>query len=189
MKFSWVRMMCTVALCLLGISTVKAQQAYRQLTPNDFTGTIPAGSGMYVAYTSCSVSMNYQASPGRNGYYQLAFDVQLVMNRNKSWMNRKIINTPEMMAEVLRHEQGHYQLAYLMRQEMLSSLSQARYTANYQAQVNAIFSRVNEKYKQLNADYDDDTNHMLDRKQQDAWINWLNKEISQINSLAMNYRY
>ncbi|MBS7566186.1 DUF922 domain-containing protein [Mucilaginibacter sp. Bleaf8] len=186
MKKLGMRVWLIVAMCLSAISWAKAQQLYRQLTPNDFAGNVPVGSEAYIAYTNCSVTMNYQANPGRNGYYQLAFDVQLVMNRNKSWMNRQRITSPEMMAEVLRHEQGHYQLAYLMRQEMQSALSQARYTNNYQAQVNEIFNHINQKYKQLNADYDEDTNHMLDRKQQNAWIDWLNKEVSAVNNLAMN---
>lgn len=186
MKLRFVRVMCALALCLVGMGTAKAQQPYRQLTPNDFTGRIPAGSAMYIAYTNCTISLDYKIISARNGYYNLAFNVQMALNHNKSWMNRQRINSPEMMAEVLRHEQGHYQLAYLLQQELQRTLSQTRYTANYQAQVNAIFARVNAEYKQLNADYDDDTNHMLDRKQQTAWANWLNQQVMQTGNLAMN---
>lgn len=182
-----MRLWLVVTICLGAVNWAHAQQPYRQLTLSDFTGSVPAGSGAFIAYTNCSVTMNYDASPGRNGYYRLAFDVQLVMNRNKSWINRQRVTSPEMMDEVLRHEQGHYQLAYLMQQEMQSALNQARYTSSYQAQVNDIFNRINQKYKQLNADYDEDTNHMLDRKQQAAWADWLNNEVAKANSLAMSY--
>jgi hypothetical protein len=185
MKLRYVRLICVFMVCLAA-STGAFAQMYRQLTADDFSGNIPAGSAGMVAYTSCNVTMTYQVSRGYGNSYRLLFDVQLVLNRNKSWMDRRQIVSSAMLNGILRHEQGHYQMAYLMQQEMLRALNQNRYTSDYQYQALATFNRVKDKYKQLNLDYDADTNHMLNTKQQAVWENWLNREVSQWGRLAMN---
>jgi hypothetical protein len=175
------------ALLLLGSSiiTFAQQGGYRQLTPYDFTGPVPPGSGFYVAHTSCNVTMKYNVQKYR-GDYRLTFNISLLLNRDRSWINRQMITSASMMDEVLRHEQGHYQIAYLMQQEMISELNSTRYTGDYQRQANDIFNRIDDKYKQMNADYDNDTQHMQNRKQQAAWIEYLNQEVARASSLAMN---
>jgi hypothetical protein len=45
-----------------------------------------------------------------------------------------------MVAEVLKHEQGHYMFAYLMQQEMLRTLNGMRFSSNYERQVSAVFN-------------------------------------------------
>jgi predicted secreted Zn-dependent protease len=183
MKLRYVRLMFAAMLCLLGVFTAFAQP-YRQLTPNDFTGPVPQGSGFYVAHTSCNVTMRYNVQKYRNNY-QLTFNIQLLLNRDRSWINRQMITNADMMGEVLRHEQGHYQIAYLMQQEMIRALNQYRYTGNYQREANDIFQRIDDKYRQMNTDYDNDTQHMQNRKQQAAWVTYLNNEIAQVSNLAM----
>jgi len=185
MKLRYVRLIFAALLFLTSTGAAFAQQGYRQLTPNDFTGLVPAGSGFYVAHTSCNVTMNYDVRRYQ-GTYRLTFDIRLVLNRDRSWINRQMVTSADMMDEVLRHEQGHYQIAYLMQQEMFRELTQTRYTGDYQRQANNIFNRIDDKYRQMNVDYDNDTQHMQNRKQQAAWINYLNQQLAQISNLAMN---
>lgn len=184
MKLRYVRLMFAAMLCLFSVYAAFAQP-YRQLTPYDFTGVVPQGSGFYVAHTSCNVTMRYNVEKYRNNY-QLTFNIQLLLNRDRSWINRQMITNADMMDEVLRHEQGHYQIAYLMQQEMIRTLNQYRYTGDYQRQTNAIFQRIDDKYRQMNIDYDNDTQHMQNRKQQAAWVTYLDREIALVSNLAMN---
>jgi hypothetical protein len=184
MKYRYVRLIVALVGLMLGSSVVNAQ-SYRQLTADDFTGDIPPNSGFYVAHTSCNVFMNYNVRNSRSNYY-LTFDIQLKLNRDRSWLNRKVANTPEAMVQVLRHEQGHYQIAYLMQQEMIRELNAYRYTGDYQRQANAIFKRIDDKYRQMNEDYDEDTQHMQNRKQQAAWVHFLDRELTRFSSLASN---
>lgn len=181
----YVRLMFAAMLLLLITSTAFAQQSYWQLTPNDFTAPVPQGSGFYVAHTSCDVNMRYDVQK-RQGNYRLTFNISLRLNRDRSWINRQMVTNNDMMAEVLRHEQGHFQIAYLMQQEMISELNLARYTGDYQRQANDIFNRIDDKYRQMNADYDKDTQHMQNRKQQTAWVDYLNQEVARASNLAMN---
>ena len=177
--------MCTIVLCLLSTAIVFAQP-YRQLTPNDFAGAVPQGSGFFVAHTSCNVTMRYNVQKQRSGYYRLDFTVNLNLNRDRSWINRQMIISSDMMDEVLRHEQGHYQIAYLMQQEMISALNNYNYTGNYQRQADEIFQRIDDKYRKMNSDYDNDTQHMQNRKQQAAWATYLNRELAIASNFAMN---
>jgi hypothetical protein len=185
MKRRYERRICVLVLCLLG-SVVALAQPYRQLTASDFTGAVPAGSGFYVAHTSCNVTMNYNVRRLQQGYYQLAFKIRLQFNPERSWINRQMVTNPDMMAEVMRHEQGHYQIAYLMQQEMISELNRQRYTGDYQRQANNVFNRIDDKYRRMNTDYDNDTQHMQNRKQQEAWANYLSRELALTGNLAMN---
>jgi hypothetical protein len=185
MKLRFLRLIGAALLFLAATGAAFAQPGYRLLTPYDFSGSVPPESGFYVAHTSCNVTMNYDVQRYR-GNYRLTFDIKLVLNRDRSWINRQMITNADMMAEVLRHEQGHYQIAYLMQQEMFRELTQTRYTGDYQRQTNNIFNRIDDKYRQMNADYDNDTQHMQNRKQQADWINFLNQQVAQVGNLAMN---
>ena len=180
-----MKLICAVMLLIWGAGAAKAQ-GYRQLTVNDFAGAVPTGSGFYVAHTSCNVTMRYDVQSNRSNY-RLTFSVPLVFNPQRSWINRQMITNADMLAEVLRHEQGHYQIAYLMQQEMLSELNAFRYTGDYQRQANNIFNRIDEKYRRMNAAYDSETMHMQDRKKQAEWAAYLNGQITIISNLAMNY--
>jgi predicted secreted Zn-dependent protease len=182
----YVKQICAFLFFVSIAVGVKAQrsQEYRQLTEADFVGAVPPGSGFYIAHTSCNVTMRYDVQRSR-GNYQLGFNISLVFNPQRSWINRKMITDENMMAEVLHHEQGHFLIAFLMQQEMIRELNAFRYTGDYQRQTNAIFNRIDDKYRRMNADYDSDTQHMQNRKQQAAWTTFLDKELTRMNALAM----
>src|ERR1700749_241091 len=105
-------------LLLLLFSAPAIAQPFRKLTAGDFRGPAQPASSGDVAFTKCTIEYSYTAHR-QKGYYQLEFNINLVMNSDESWMDRGRINTPAMMAEILKHEQGHYNLAYLEQQELL----------------------------------------------------------------------
>jgi hypothetical protein len=46
------------------------------------------------------------------------------MNNYKSWMDKaRITSAAESLAEILKHEQGHYNIAYLEQQEVIRSMN------------------------------------------------------------------
>ncbi|MDT3403973.1 DUF922 domain-containing protein [Mucilaginibacter terrae] len=184
MMLKYVKLICVFVLFILSTGAVKAQ-GYRQLTADDFTGQVPAGSGFYVAHTSCNVTMRYNVQSYRSNY-RLTFYIPLVFNPERSWINRKMIRNDEMMDEVLHHEQGHYVIAFLMQQELIRELNAFHYTGDYQRQANNIFNRIDEKYRRMNAAYDSETMHMQDRKQQANWTAYLDRQLQESNRLVMN---
>jgi hypothetical protein len=174
MKFGFVRLMCFGALWLF-IGKNASAQTFHQLTIDDFKG-VPHTDQFTVAYTNCSINFHYQAHRERN-YYQLDFDIGLTLNNYKSWIDKKRLTSNEVMAEVLRHEQGHYTIAYMEQQELLRAVRKTVFYGDYQTVAQAIFNRIDAKYKQLNLDYDADTQHMQSRAQQQSWNAYFKKRL------------
>jgi len=116
MRLILKRVICVIILCV-AYQRIACAQAYRQLTADDFEGAPRSHSGV-IAYTNCTIDFRYQASR-KNGYYQLNFNIRLMINRDRSWMDKERINSSAMLDEILKHEQGHYIIAYLEQQELL----------------------------------------------------------------------
>lgn len=173
MRLIFTRVICVVVLCICG--HLARAQAYRQLTADDFEGRPHRNSGT-IAYTNCTIDFKYEAYR-KNGYYQLTFNIRLMVNRDRSWIDKDRIASPEMLAEILRHEQGHYIIAYMEQQELLREVGKTRFEADYQYRAQEIFNRVDAKYKQLNQDYDEDTGHMTNRTQQVSWDKYFQRRL------------
>ncbi|OCX51157.1 hypothetical protein BEL04_20835 [Mucilaginibacter sp. PPCGB 2223] len=150
-------------------------QYYRRLAASDFQG-VPSAGNQALAYTDCDVKYTYQAT-GRNNSYSVDFNVQLVFNRDKSFIHLNWIKDQDMLLQVLRHEQGHYNIAYLMRAELYRAFRQAHYTANYAQEIGAIFRQVDAKYQKINADYERQTMHMQNDIKQEEWNAWFSRAI------------
>ncbi|MCQ6961048.1 DUF922 domain-containing protein [Mucilaginibacter aquariorum] len=167
MILKYLRAFCACVLLGLALNPASAQP-HRILTINDFQGAPRANGRGVVAYTNCTIDFKYQASRN-NGQYRIHANVRLFMNNYKSWIDRSRITSAEQLAEILKHEQGHYTIAYLEQQEVLRAIERTRFSANYQNEAMNIFNRIDAKYKQLNSDYDEDTQHMVNRQQQRSW--------------------
>jgi len=174
MKRILLRAICVIVLCLPGLQKALAQP-YRYLTADDFRGYPRANTGV-VAYTNCTIDFHYEATH-TGDYYTLNFDIKLIMNRNRSWMDKSRVTTPEMLAEILKHEQGHYTIAYLEQQELLRTVGKTRFGANYEYAAADIFNSIDATYKQLDFDYDQDTQHMVNRVQQSSWDTYFKKRL------------
>jgi hypothetical protein len=175
MVLRFTQLLYSVVLLVLSFNATKAQ-SYHQLTIDDFQGIPNRDREGVIAYTNCTIDFRYEAHRERN-YYRLDFDIILLLNNNKSWMDKRRVTSDEMLDEILRHEQGHYLIAYLEQQELLRTVSKTVFYSNYQAVAKNIFDRIDAKYKQLNYNYDEDTRHMLNRTQQQAWNAYFKKQL------------
>lgn len=160
---------------LCACKVVVHAQPYRLLTVNDFGASPHRNSGV-IAYTNCSIDFKYEAYK-KNGYYQLNFNISLKVNRDRSWIDRSNVTSSDMLAEILKHEQGHYIIAYLEQQELFREVGKTVFGADYQYRAQEIFDRIDAKYKQLNQDYDEDTQHMTNRVQQNSWDKYFRKKL------------
>jgi len=176
MKFRLVRLISGMALCLFAVNSATAQ-SYHLLTMDDFRG-IPKETtrGSVIAYTNSSIDFHYEAHKERN-YYRLDFNIQLTLNTTKSWMDKRRVTSNEMLVEILKHEQGHYIIAYMEQQELIRTVSKTVFYSDYQSAAQRIFNTIDAKYKQLNQNYDDDTQHMLNRQQQQSWDAYFKKRL------------
>ncbi|GAA4332579.1 hypothetical protein GCM10023149_38920 [Mucilaginibacter gynuensis] len=183
--FSTIKKAIAASVLLLSLSSITFAQGYRILTAADFQGTPKITNYGAVAYTNCSISYNYQVRR-LNGVFKLNFNVQMVMNKGLSWLNRSKV-TNDILPEVLKHEQGHYIIAYLQQQEVLRTFSQTRFGRDYSIVVANIFNRIDAKYHQLNLDYEADTNHMQNRVQQVSWDKYFAKCLDNMPVVGAGY--
>ena len=163
---------------LLFLCAAAVAQPYKRLTSADFQGE-PNGPAGDIGFTNCSITYTYKAH-NEGGYYKLDFTILLLMDHYASWIDRTQVNTPEKMVEILKHEQGHYNLAYLEQQELLRTVSHTVFRGNYHAVADAIFDRIDAKYKQLNIDYDADTQNSTNRVQQQSWNAYFDRALGPI---------
>jgi len=155
---------------------VGSAQPYRVLTVNDFRG-VPQHTGPTIAETNCFVDLRYDVHQ-EGGNCQLTFHVALTMDNERSWIDRSRITSAAMLAGILKHEQGHYNISYFEGQELLSTLNGMRFSTNYKAEVEGVFDRIHAKYKQLNADYDDDTLNSKNSTQQTSWDKYFQRKLA-----------
>ena len=177
MKF---KLLWVIGVCVLNFVTLKAvaqEHDYHQLTIDDFQGYPRSDGTDVIAYTNCTINFHYEATP-KNGYYLLNFCITLQMNHNRSWMDKSHVTSQEQLAEILRHEQGHYAIAFMEQQELLRTVGRTVFHEDYRQAAQAIFDRIDAKYKQLNLDYDYDTHHMVDRTQQKSWNNYFTRQLA-----------
>jgi hypothetical protein len=177
MKINFLGWVCAIVLCLPPLQNASAQADYKKLTADDFQGIPRSNGDGVIAYTNCTIDFHYEATP-QNNYYLLRFNIKVIMNKNRSWMNRSMIKSQTQMDEILRHEQGHYTVAYMEKEELLRAVGKAVFYSNYRQQAQEIFDRIDAKYKQLNLDYDADTEHMVDRIQQKSWNDYFDKRLA-----------
>ena len=147
MRFKLLWVIGVLALNFVTLNECVAQQHdYHQLTINDFQGVPRANGTDVIAYTNCTIDFHYEATP-KNGYYLLNFRITMQMNHTRSWMDKARVTSQEQLAEILRHEQGHYIIAFMEQQELLRTVGRTVFHADYQRVAQEIFDRIDAKYK------------------------------------------
>ncbi|HEY9534273.1 MAG TPA: hypothetical protein VIQ77_07035 [Mucilaginibacter sp.] len=177
MRLIFVRVICALGITLCVNDLAFAQSSYRQLTVNDFRGAPQNTGSDAVAHTKCTIDFKYYLADIRDGAYRLTFDVRVLMRPDRSWIDFRRVTTQAMLRRVLNHEQGHYNISCLEQQEILREASRMRFSQNYNYEARALFDRIHNKYQILNQNYDIDTRHMLDDKQQHSWDVYFQRRI------------
>lgn len=174
-----------VVLVLQILMSNKAMaQGYHQLTSSDFQGSPKPRMMGNIAYTNCTIDFKYSPYRDKDGSYRLYATVQLILNRERCWLDFNKVTSKQMLDEVINHEQGHYIIAYMQQQEILRQVNRTRFTANYRAEATNLFNTIDAKYSQLNKDYEADTRNMQNRQQQQSWDVFFQKRLSTAPPLA-----
>jgi len=173
-----LRMRLSIIVLLFILPNSLKAQFYQRLAARDFTGVPPAGEN-FLAYTNCTVQYTYQVT-SHNGQYNVDFDVEMVLNKDKSYIRLSNVTGTDMLLHILRHEQGHYNIAYLMKCELVSVFKHHRYTANYQQEITSLFKQIETKYHKINEDYESQTEHMQNDANQQKWNAWFSRALDSV---------
>lgn len=166
-----VLLIAATLFILFPAANAKAQER-KLLNFDDFTG-VPAIGSKFTAYTTYNVFYRYTVDQTQS---KLVFKVNMEFDNEKSWF-RLDERPPGYLNKILNHEQGHYDIGFIMKNEVEKTLNGFRYTKNYRVEIDSLFKMVHAKYRALELKYDDETRHGLDAGGQKTWNSLLAEQI------------
>lgn len=175
--------MISKTICLLisvmFVLNVPAQQVMinekpgeRPLAWSDFTGT-PVDNDQYLAFTNWKIEYVYSGiGLEDDSVYIDGLKVTLKFVGEKSW-----VKEGKGTDDLLKHEQGHFDIGRLCQLEMLAYVKTTTFDKyEFKTQLKEIFKNSFEKYRALGKKYDEETNHGINKEKQEEWINFLETE-------------
>jgi hypothetical protein len=140
------------------------------LTWDDFKGNVPPKSN---AAANSAVGFRFDVKvDGDRESIDLNVTVAAFFVKSKSWTKSQ--HTTDY---ILKHEQGHFDLARVGVQLLKKYVEQQKFTKNnYNRLLEAAYEKAWNEYIQLQEDYDDKTNHSINQEAQKKW----NKKIEQL---------
>lgn len=161
-----------IASLLLGAGAARSQTPVSDARPvptgkiawSDFVGEVDANSP-YWAHTSWRVNYTYRPVSFRHDTVQLSVQVQPLLLTSACW-----VRPGQQSDGLLLHEQGHYDMALLLAaifKKQVGLLVLKRGT--YPQQVRELFAGVLEEIKQLEVQYDTETEHRKNAVSQLVW--------------------
>ncbi|TXF77177.1 DUF922 domain-containing protein [Chryseobacterium sp.] len=102
----------------------------------------------------------------------------LQFNQNESWVRPGKQND-----ELLTHEQGHFNIGILTIREIMKELKSMRFQPhekNPKSIFDGIVQKIKNKYNEMEKNYDLETNHSLDKENQEKWNSFFRKQLPEL---------
>lgn len=176
------------------VSLIITQIAFAQISFKD----IPIGWKDFTPAQKITTHANGTASIHVNTAYQwesatknklayINFKSTVETSRDKNFVQEKFLRTAPATekAQLLRHEQGHYIIALIKNLWLKETLNSYTFTRNFKSELREVYKQVEARADKLNAAYDSETNHSLNREQQEVWEQ---KLLDMLNGLNQNSR-
>ncbi|MEO6915927.1 MAG: DUF922 domain-containing protein [Chitinophagaceae bacterium] len=169
-------MLQTVSLSLLLLFSLQlfcqnTPLIHKKLVVTDFKGETDERS-FFLARTYTVISLSYsEPSPCGADRTKVRLTVQ-TGNRlsDKSWIKADRVKSKSILAELLSHEQGHYDIGETFALDLQNKLTQTCFSkVRYKAEADSIFRAMNKRYDVLQQQYDAETNNMQNTAEQARW--------------------
>lgn len=145
----------------------------RLLQWNDFTGT-PDNSNPYFALTFWNINYKFSGVQFDGDKALLnGFEITLQLNPKESWIKKG-----KESDELLKHEQGHFDVGVICMKELLKKMAAASFTrTGYQQEIQKLTSETIKKYLDMGKQYDNETNHSIKKDEQKKWNEFFSREL------------
>ncbi|MGB4845510.1 MAG: DUF922 domain-containing protein [Ferruginibacter sp.] len=146
----------------------------RLLTWNDFSGK-PDKKSEHEANTFWKINYSYTGVNFQGDSAKLkGLSVKLELDADQSW-----IKSGKETANLLKHEQGHFDVGLICLKEMIEKLNNSVFhKQDISAKVQNLFSEVLNKYLLMNKQYDKETDHSKKKEEQEKWDQFFAKELN-----------
>lgn len=144
--------------------------AYRTLCWSDFRGPVIDSMAGFGAVTATQLLYEYES----DALGKYTFRVTAYFEPYASFGQVK-------SDYALRHEQTHFRIAYLKAQECMRELKSLQ-GGNQEAKKEAdeIYARYSDSYNALNEQFDRETNHSIDVREEKRWEANIAQQVNQI---------
>lgn len=173
------KMLLIIALVLTGGVSLFAQNGNGkeigngQIEWSDFTGEVDDASD-FDAMTYWTITYKFSAPTFKNGRAQTTVTTRIFL-RADSW-----VKPDKKSARLLEHERGHFKIGQLCAREIEETLSAESFdSADYAQEIDRRYWEIIEKYKQIEKQYDEETEHYRNREQQALWNKKLHELLNQ----------
>lgn len=148
--------------------------AARKLTWNDYKGRPEPGNDD-AASTTTYLGIEYNITSSSFG-----FKIESRFSKTRSWGRYKD-------DYVLSHEQGHFDIAEIFARKLNKEMSEYQFNKRtYQQDLNKIYNVILEEKATMQGDYDDETNHSINKVKQAEWLKKIAKMLEEYKGYA-NY--
>lgn len=163
-----------IAFVLLSFVSISAQNIdgkeikNRDIEWSDFVGNVDESS-KFDAVTNWVITYAYPQPTFKNETARVKVQVSLFL-RSDSW-----VRANKQTQRLLNHERGHFKIGKICAkeiQETINSMTFDRY--DYAKQINVVYWKIIEKYKEFEKQYDSETDHYKNQAQQELWDKKLN---------------
>jgi hypothetical protein len=174
MKYIFILLTCVVLKANAQVIIINGKEGNRPLTWQDFTAKPDASSSFY-ANTGWGIKFNTKvAKDGATGVYTSSVETQLYLDPKTSW-----VKLEKASDALLQHEQGHFNTGILCLRELNKKVAALNNkSSNFVSEVQSLFKTVLEKYKKMDLQYDEETNHSINKTEQQKWNLFYETELS-----------
>lgn len=152
---------------------IGAQEGNRLLQWSDFKGSAD-DSSPYFAYTAWKTNVKFSGVQFEGEKAIISgFEMTVEFDDKKSWVKKG-----KETDELLRHEQGHFDVGLLYMQEVLRNFANVNFTrSGYKEEFQNFIGEIHRKYAAMGKQYDQETNHSIKKEEQSKWNSFFEGQV------------
>ncbi len=162
--------MCFTSMVTYGQENLIRWHENEPLQWADFTGRANDTS-WFAAECFAEIGYRYKF----NNFKDFQFDVFAKFNRNTSWIKKEYQSEA-----LLKHEQLHFDIAELFSMRIKEMFENYNYTEDFETEIQLLFNKKKLEYHLMQHQYDEETNHSLNKKKQKEWEVYIANELWQM---------
>ena len=136
---------------------------YRRLSWDDFRGNTPPQTDD-AALSTTYVGFSYSKTGSTINY-----NIECKFQKSRSWGRVKT-------DYILKHEQGHFDIAEIFARKLNKEVKEYLSKSSNHAGLNPIYTKLMNEKREMQEDYDTETNHSINKAKQAEW----NKKIEEM---------
>lgn len=146
----------------------------RPLQWSDFKGPVDKNTD-HVASTNSGVQYGYSWSQ-RGNDFTINFEIFAFFTPKDSWSIKN-----KQSDYILKHEQLHFDITELYARKLKKAFTEFKFTSkNYERETNRLFTENNKARQEMQTRYDEETNHSINKKEQEEWNEFVAKELEKL---------